>query len=474
MAFRDGRALGGLAWALAVWLAYGWVVLAAPKSVTDGFWAFFFFDELPRWARFVCVLAPPVAVLAAAWWLAARRPRQAGPVASRGRRWLLMALAALAAFWLFWSFRESRIWGDAPTIVGLFDGRIGRGAIAEVFFWVHPLDYLMVLGVLKATGALWGWPARTAFALAAALAGACFVLLLFATARRLAATSYGRAFVVAFPLSMGAAALWFGHVEHYSRVSMLILATILAALRYLQEGRGAWLVFLVGALTITTHPLSIGVLPGLGLLPLLGPHGIRGRLGFWARALLPALAYVAALVLVARALGAGPFQLNPWRMRFFLLPEELTRIHLWNVFQNWLLVAPLGVALVAIDPLRVRGIWRDPVFLLLLVITLSFVPFTLLFNHGMARLREWSEFAPPAVPLALLFAYGHVRRAESTGVPKLRGVAAVALSLSFTVPWVASNHLFPKRPALQVAGNESDQENIRHGILTPTRNALQP
>jgi hypothetical protein len=74
----------------------------------------------------------------------------------------------------------------------------------------------------------------------------------------------------------------------------------------------------------------------------------------------------------------------------------------------------------------------------------------------------------------VLVAYAHVRVAESGRPAVLRSVAAVALSASFAVPWIASNHLLPKRPALQVAGNESDQENIRRGILTPTRNALRP
>jgi hypothetical protein len=457
-----------------VWLVYAWIVLLAPKSATNGFWAFFFFDELPRWVSLAAVLVPPAVVLALACSPIASRGLRERPDSSRVRRWLFTGLVALAAFCTFWTFQEWRLWGDAPTIVGIFDGRIGRGALADGLYWVHPLDYLTVIGLLKVTGALWGWSARESFALASALAGAAFVLLLLPTARRLAATAGGRAFVVAFLSSMGASQLWFGHVEHYTRVTMLMLATILAAVRYLQTGRGAWLVFLVAALSITTHPLSIGILSGLCLLPVLGPHGLRGRAGFWAMSLAPAAAYVFGLVLLSRALGAGRFQHNPWGMRFLLLPSELTFIHVWNVLQTWLLTAPLGVALVGLDVLRVRRWWKDPVFAVLLAMVAAFVPFTLLFNHGMARLREWSVFAPAALPLAVLVAYAHVRVAESGRPAVLRSVAAVALSASFAVPWIASNHLLPKRPALQVAGNESDQENIRRGILTPTRNALRP
>jgi len=81
--------------------------------------------------------------------------------------------------------------------------------------------------------------------------------------------------------------------------------------------------------------------------------------------------------------------------------------------------------------------------------TLSFVPFTLLFNHGMARLREWSLFAPAVLPFALFVAYGHVRHVEQAGSARIRGISALVLSASFTVPWVASNHLHDKRPALQ-------------------------
>jgi len=51
--------------------------------------------------------------------------------------WLSLGLVAGCALLVFWTFRERRHWGDGPTIVGLFSGTIGRGAIAEVFYWVH-------------------------------------------------------------------------------------------------------------------------------------------------------------------------------------------------------------------------------------------------------------------------------------------------------------------------------------------------
>ena len=458
----------------AVYLLYVYVVLVAPKSVTDGFWAFFFFDELPSWVRFSAALAPLLVPLVLATGVPGALGRWMAPMRSERLQSLFVWLAAVCALLIFWNFRERRYWGDGPTIVGLFNGSIGRGAIAEVFYWVHALDYLLGVALMKLTQAAWGWPAWEALALLSVLAGVGFVLLLAPTARSLASTRYGRAFVFCLPLTMGASQLWFGHIEHYPRVTVFMLATMLTAVRYLQKGRGAWAVFLVATVTLTAHPLSLCLAPGLCLLPFLGPHGVRGRFGFWVRALVPALVYLAGFFVVSRLLGAGDVVLNPWGMRFYVLPEEFTAIHVWNVLQNWLLTAPLGAALIGFDALRLKRAWRDPIFAILAVWTLSFVPFTLLFNHGMARLREWSLFAPAALPFALFVAYGHARYAEQAHSARVRGLAALVLSASFTIPWVASNYLHDKRPALQVAGNESDQENIRRGILTPTRNAMRP
>jgi len=82
-----------------------------------------------------------------------------------------------------------------------------------------------------------------------------------------------------------------------------MLATMLLAVRYLQQGRGAWAVFLVATITVTAHPLSLCLWGGLCLLPFLGPHGMSGRLGFWARALVPALVYLAGFFVASRLLA---------------------------------------------------------------------------------------------------------------------------------------------------------------------------
>jgi hypothetical protein len=456
-----------------IYLLFAYIVFFASKSTTDGWWAFFFFDELPGWVRIASVGAPLGLLLALKLApvdaIKKRLPRKSSKV----RRTLLLSMMGLLAALIFWTFREHRLWGDGPTLVGVVDGRIGKGAIAEIFYWTKPLDHLLAVGAVKLLHAAWGWPTKKVLALLSVLSGAGFVLLLYPTARRLASSAYGRFLVFCLPLTMGASQLWFGHIEHYSRVTALLLATMLASVRYLQTGRAAWAAPLLGAVTITAHPLSLCLVPGLCVLPLLGPEGVRKRLRVWTTAVIPALGYLAAFFVVSRHLGAGPVLLNPWKIRFVLYPRELTSIHLWNVFQNWLLTAPLGLAVIGADFLRTKRYWRDPVLAALFVFSASFFSFTLLYNHGLGRLRDWSLFAPSALPLCLLAAYGHVRRDERSRPAVLRGAFALALSTAFTVPWVASNHVHNKRPPIQIAGNESDHENIRRGVFMPTQKAFR-
>jgi hypothetical protein len=457
-----------------IYVLFAYVVLFATKSATNGWWAFFFFDELPHWVRVVSAAAPLGLILS--WRFVPidaiekrvlRRPR-------KGRRALLIAATTLIAAAIFWTFREQRLWGDGPTLVGVINGSIGKGAIAEIFYWTKPLDHLLAVGAMKLMHAAWGWPTKKVLALLSVLSGAGFVLLLYPTARRLASSAYGRFFVFCMPLTMGAGQLWFGHIEHYSRVTTLLLATMLAAVRYIQTGRAAWAAPLLGAVTITAHPLSLCLVPALCALPFLGPGDARKRLRLWTLAVMPALGYLLAFFIVSRHLGAGPVLLNPWKIRFALYPSELTSIHLWNVFQNWLLTAPLGLAMIGLDLLHVRKFWRDPVIVMLCILSGSFFAFTLLYNHGLGRLRDWSLFAPAALPLCMLAAHGHARRAEHARSVVLRGAFAFVLSSAFTIPWVASNHLNNKRPPIQIAGNESDHENIRRGVFMPTRSAFQP
>lgn len=459
---------------LLIYVLFAYVVLLASKSATDGWWAFFFLDELPGWVRFVSIGAPLVSLLVLRFMPIGAVVKRIPRGQSRVRHVLLLVATALIAASIFWTFRERRLWGDGPTIVGVIDGRIGRGAITEVFYWTKPLDHLLAVGAVTITRRLWDWPTKNALALLSVLSGAAFIPLLCSVARRLARSAYGRLFVFCFPLTMGAGQLWFGHIEHYSRVTTLLLATLLAVVYYLQTGRAAWAAPFLGAVTITAHPLSLCLAPGLCVLPFLGPQSACGKFRIWLPAFMPALGYLLAFFLLSHGLGAGAVLLNPWKIRFILHPGELTSIHLWNVFQNWLLTAPLGLAVVGLDLFRTKNLWRDPVFVMLAVFSASFFAFTLLYNHGLGRLRDWSLFAPAALPLCLLVAYGHARRAGGDHSVKLRGVFAIALSITFTVPWVASNHIHKKRPAIQIAGNESDHENIRRGIFTATQKAFQP
>jgi len=66
------------------------------------------------------------------------------------------------------------------------------------------------------------------------LAGGIFVGALFAFASRLGRTLYDRFFIFAFTLSMGAVQLFFGHVENYSLVTLVMLLFMLAGVQYLK------------------------------------------------------------------------------------------------------------------------------------------------------------------------------------------------------------------------------------------------
>jgi len=86
---------------------------------------------------------------------------------------------------------------------------------------------------------------------------------------------------------------------------------------------------------------------------------------------------------------------------------------------------------------------RDRITSFLLVNSLSFLVFSLFFNHAWDRIRDWDLFAPAALPVTLLIAYTYTHSTPPEGVRRrILGIYAVLFSLSFTVPWLFSNHLF--------------------------------
>ena len=429
------------------------VFVVAPHSPWP-FWSLLFFRDYPWPLQLAFVLAPAVLTvgLGRAVTVAARRIPARVP-GTRATALLSMALASLAVFWLL---RERRHWGDAAYTIDILEGRADVGPLGR-YFWKEPLDRLLSVLFTSAGRSLLGWGAEASVALMSALAGSAFVVALWLASARLGRTGPGRLFAFGLTLSMGASQLFFGHVENYTLVTLLMMMFFREGLEALTTG-GSWIpVWLWAAVAVTAHPLASFLIAPLLALPLLRespptPVALR-RFAFAA---LPGLAYLGLFYAFCRALGALPLEIGVNRFGeaspvFLGLSEALSARHLWDVAQNYLLTLPAGALVVLIQWRRRRGEAdrRDAASVFLGVAALSFLVFSL-FMHGiLRRRRDWDLFAPAALPVALLAARllaGRLERGRST---PLLAFFLVLFSLAVSGPWIVSNWL--DRPAASAA-----------------------
>ena len=424
-------------------LILGGLVFLIRKSPSSGLWSFFFYKELPAWLRLSFVLSPALLTIAACY-LTKRIPNSVTWFErQRVRPIILICGAFVISFGLFWLLREHRYWGDAISTIKILEGEHTVKPLGS-FFWKEPLDRILAVLFYDIFHGLGNWGAAQSIALMSCLAGGIFVSALFVLAARLGQTIYDRFFIFAFTLSMGAVQLFFGHVENYTLVTLFMLLFMLAGVQYLKGAAPLYMAVLLAAVAAAAHPLAIFLLPALMSLPF-----IRMPREPWKnifQAVLPGLAFLTGFYVICRLLGApqiviGLNQFGDDRNVFLPVLQALKYRHVRDVIQNYLLILPLGVWVIAIDLIRTKpGVHRDPIALFLLINSLSFLVFALFFNQKLDRLMDWDLFAPAALPITLTAGYLYVSLRPNDSEKKGIGLYAILFSLAFTVPWVLSNY----------------------------------
>jgi len=249
------------------------------------------------------------------------------------------------------------------------------------------------------------------------------VTAFFALANRLGQTSFDRFFIFAFTLSMGAVQLFFGHVENYTLVTMLMLLFILTGVQYLKG---------LGSLYVAAHPLAVFLLPALISLSFLRTPREPWKNIFLA--VLPGIVFLVSFYIVCRLLGApqivlGFNQFGDDTSVFLPIRQALEYRHVRDVIQNFLLILPLGIWGIALDLIRMKpAVRRDPIALFLLINSLSFLAYAFFFNQKLHRLMDWDLFAPAALPITLALGYLYVSLRPDDSTKKGIGLYAILFS----------------------------------------------
>ena len=362
--------------------------------------------------------------------IAAFRGGFEGVVGFLGRaasRPLVMPVASLAVFVaLGWIFRvEVPLLGDSWYLVQNFAGAL-RG-VDEVLPRDEPLATWYLSGVLGLLGVRTYNEFLRAFFAGQMFLGALFVVIAFATTRLLFADPRRRAIAFLAAFTLPAAVLFFGYVETYAAVLLMVSVFVLAGLLHLRGRIGFWPVAVAFLAMALTHYLTVITFPALAWIAWLDLKAKRGR----EVAIGTGLVGILVLGILA-AVGfdvSNYFSQVPHRHYLPLFTPEsaaermssaytlLSPFHFLDLANLAALLVPtaLGVAIVGLTRPRdavlpapgSRAASRETGFLLAAIVPALLFAFVAKFDLGAAR--DWDVLAPfsyVALLLAFTWAFG--------------------------------------------------------------------
>ncbi len=420
------------------------VVAVVPVDVTDRFPALarmlFGFDQL-RPLGWYAVFLPVLAgvTLRLPWG------RVTGPVnvllarvaGLRPRTRVLLALGVgVYSFAWFLGLRTQFINPDGRALVDKFHAQVPvRGAVVshdemlELFlhsrFWYHTRAF--------------GWTVEYSYQFLSALAGAIFVVLLLTFGW--VALHEKRWIVLVLGVgSAGFMQLFFGDVENYTLVSVLILLYLFTGYLYLEDRVSLLVPSCVLAVAITFHLLAGFLLPSLAYLYLVA---LRRRQVLPVAAAAVTLIAIPAAVVVYLHYRGLPFEAirtsnalgQAGKLQRFAAPS--LEYHGQIVSLLFLLFPPLLCFLPLLGYKRVP-LTRFNVFMALAVVT--FMGYVVTWRADLGVYNDWNLYAPAALPLAVLFWYNFAR---ADWLVNKAGVAAALILTSgvHSYAWIIRNHV---------------------------------
>lgn len=353
-------------------------------------------------------------------------------------RYALIGLLSLAPFYLL-RVRVQTL-GDGPLWVRELTGPLGRLASEPLTISLVRLLYGLMQGA--------GWEdALRVYQILSWACGALYVFFALLTADAVGRDPRERAILRLCLLTVGTMELFCGYAEHYAPLTVAILVFLYTSWRHL-DGRGSLTgPALAWGVAFALHFSAAALLPSLAFLYFIEWRRNPFRAGFCLKAVIPPALVLSLFYLIGfdlkaqfRRLGTESHAVPLWGPDPFLRPHTLlSPVHLADVVNLHLLVAPMGLLLVGAIWLTVRDrIARNPHLFLLGSAAFFHVLFTAVFSPEIGAFRDWDLASPVAVPTALLAGYLLTRCAEPGTQRRLAWVVGV-VAFFHLIPWLWVN-----------------------------------
>jgi tetratricopeptide (TPR) repeat protein len=353
-------------------------------------------------------------------------------------KYSVVSVLSLSVFWLLKA--ATPLLGDGY----LRAGQLKLGKFLEI---TEPLDFYFHLLVYR-----WlGLDSYSAYAVTSCIAGGAFVFLLFLLCDLWDEEGKEKLLVFSVLATMGSIQLFFGYVESYSLMYVLLMAYVLSGLRFLRgDGDFLWpclFLLLAGGF----HLAAFFALPSLFFLAFAkvrkNPRDSARGFGF-ARGM-----YLSGVIFLA--------VVGFYFLKMFVLKQPPGSVliypfgggenvysffswdHLSDFLNEQLLISPVGGLLLVgfLIFLRQSVDLKDNMVKFLFWLTLCFIAFALFVDPKLGYARDWDLFAFTGLGLTLLSAYlllGLIRMENKRGLGRIALALVITGSIS-TLPWLLVN-----------------------------------
>lgn len=349
----------------------------------------------------------------------------------------VLLLALLVCGLLFWGLRNEFINNDGIQLEPKFARDVPvRGAhlthdeILELFvhsrFWFY-------------TNQLFGWSVAQSYQVLSSIGGVFFVALLFKYGFALGRERGGM--IVAGVAACGFMQLFFGDVENYTLVSVLILAYLYTGHLYLKRRCSLIVPSAILGTAMMFHLLAGWLLPSLVYLYWMSARKREFRA--------MALGAVSGLVICCCTIAYFHYNGLPLKELYYNshafghggdIGGQLADVSLDSYFQKINLLFLLVPPVIFIIPMILFGRigWR-PETAFLSIATFFMVVFMFIWKAMLGVYDDWNLFAPAMIPLSILL-WHTMSRANSLPWKNSIAYFTIMLSALHSYSWIVSNH----------------------------------
>jgi Tfp pilus assembly protein PilF len=359
----------------------------------------------------------------------------------RINRYLIYIVGSLISIVPFWLFRtRTPLLGDGYWRASELKSGVLYNITESVDFYFHVL-----------VSRVFGWDGFTTYRILSCLAGAIYVFLVLLICDLWGKNGREKLLIFVLLVTTGASQLFFGYIESYSFVYVLLVAYLYWGMRFLrQKGQFVWpCLFLI--LASGFHLAAMFFLPSLAYLAFAAaPKEAKVRSARLKIGQLVALILTAAIILSGMYLLKIIFPQAPVSS-FLIYPfgdgesfySFFSPAHLLDFINQQVLLFPVGIILAIVFLLyrKKPPDLKDPVGIFLTWATIGSFLFAGLVDPKLGYARDWDLFAFTGLGITFLLSFLLITRVGTwkTIKPARITLTVFLTSLMFTLPWIWVN-----------------------------------